>query len=146
MIVSGSAGSNMRPIMKIASYPRVQAGVGGVNIWGAFHHGGKGDLHIADGNLDQYQYLQILEEQLLPFARLTFVHKFVYPDDHARHYRARTLVNFVETEVIEHMEWLAVSPDMNPIENMWSEVTRTMAASANQSTNLAQLRQAVIDA
>jgi hypothetical protein len=38
------------------------------------------------------------------------------------------------------MEWPAVSPDMNPIENMWSEVTRTMEASANQPTNLAELR------
>jgi transposase len=62
-----------------------------------------------------------------------------------RPYRARTLVNFVETEGIEHMEWPAVSPDMNPIENLWSEITRTMDASANQPTNLAELRQAVID-
>ena len=44
------------------------------------------------------------------------------------------------------MEWPAVSPNMNPIENTWSEVTRTMDASTNQPTNLAKLRQAVIDA
>ena len=30
-------------------------------------------------------------------------------------------------------------------ENLWSEVTRTMHANANQPTNLAELRQAVID-
>jgi hypothetical protein len=63
-----------------------------------------------------------------------------------RPHRARTLVNFVETEGIEHMEWPAVSPDMNPIENLWSEITRTLDASANQPTNLAELQQAVIDA
>jgi len=40
--------------------PRVQAWGGGVTISGAFHHGGKCDLHIVAGNLDQYQYLQIL--------------------------------------------------------------------------------------
>ena len=72
---------------------------------------------------------------LLPFARLTFGHNFVY-----QYY------NFMETEGIEHMEWPAVSPDINPIENLGSEVTRTMDASANQPTNLAELRQAVIDA
>ncbi len=44
------------------------------------------------------------------------------------------------------MEWPAVSPDMNPIENLWSEVIHTKDASANQLTNLAELRQAVIDA
>ena len=31
-------------------------------------------------------------------------------------------------------------------ENLWSEVRRTMDASANQPTNLAELRQAVVDA
>ena len=65
----------------------------------------------------------------------------VYKDDNARLHRAR-----METEEIERMEWPTVSRDMNPIENMWSEVTRTMDASANQPTNLAELQQAVIDA
>jgi len=87
----------------------------------------KCDLHIVDGNLNQYQYLHIEE-------------------DNARLQRARTVVNFKETEGIEHMEWPAVSPDMNPIKNMWSEVTHTMDGSAHQPTNLAQLWQVVIDA
>ena len=52
----------------------------------------------------------------------------------------------METEGIEQMEWPAVYLDMNPIENIWSEVTRTLDASANQPTNLAELRQQVIDA
>jgi hypothetical protein len=59
---------------------------------------------MIDGNLDQYQYLQILEERLLPFARLTFGHNIVYQDDNARPHGARTVVNFMETEGIEHME------------------------------------------
>ena len=54
----------------------------GVTIWGALYHGGKCD--IVDGNLNQYQYLQIPEEQLMPFARLTFGHNIVYQDDNAR--------------------------------------------------------------
>jgi len=56
------------------------------------------------------------------------------------------MVNFMETEVIKHMECPAVSPDMNYIGNLWFEVTRTIDASANQPTNLAELRQIVIDA
>jgi len=99
-----------------------------------------------DGNLDQYQYVQILEETLLPFARLTLGHSFVYKDDNTRPHRTCTVVNFTETEGMEHMEWPAMSLDMNPIENMWSKVTRTTDASVNQPTNLAELRQAVIDA
>ncbi|KAK2143471.1 hypothetical protein LSH36_839g05117 [Paralvinella palmiformis] len=66
-------------------------------------------------------------------------------NDNVRPHRARTLVNFMEIEGFEHMELPAVSTDMNPIENMWSEVTHTMDVSANQPTNLEELRQAVID-
>ena len=64
--------------------PSVQTGGDGVTIWGAFHNGGKCDLHIVDGNLNQYQYLQILEEKLLPFARAIFGRNFVYQDDNTR--------------------------------------------------------------
>jgi len=52
----------------------------------------------------------------------------------------------METEGIEYMKWQAVYPDMNPIQNMWSKVTHTMDASANQPTNPAELWQAFIDA
>jgi len=79
----------------------------------------------------------------LPFSRQTFGHNFVYQNDNARHHRSRTLVDFIETEGLEPMEWPTVSPDMNPIENMWSEVTHTMDANTNQPTNLSELRQAV---
>ena len=82
----------------------------------------------------------------MTFTRLTFGHNFVYHDDNARPHRSRTVVNFMETEGIEHLEWPAVSQDINPIENLWSELTCTLDASANQPTNLAELRQAVIDA
>jgi len=82
----------------------VQTGGDGVTIWGGFNYGGKCDIHIVDGNLDQYQYLQILEEKVLAFARLTFEHNFVYQDHNARPHRARTVVNFMETEGIEYMK------------------------------------------
>ncbi len=75
----------------------------------------------------------------MPYARPTFRHNFVYQDDNDRPQRARTVVNCMETEGNEHMEWPAVSPDMNPIETLWSEVTRTMDASANQPANLTEL-------
>ena len=58
----------------------------------------------------------------------------------------RTVVNYMETEGVEHMEWPAGSPDINPIQNMSSEVTRIMDASPNHPTILEELRQAAIDA
>jgi len=59
-----------------------------------------------------------MEKKLLLFARLIFGHNVVYQDDDARPHRARTMVNFMETEGLEHLEWPAVSPDMNHIANL----------------------------
>ena len=59
-----------------------------------------------------------MEERLLPFACLTFGHNVEYQNDNAGPHIARTVVNFTETEGIQHMESPAVSLDMNPIEIM----------------------------
>ena len=41
-----------------------QAGGGGVTVWAAFHSGGKTDLVILDGNLNQHKYRAILEDTI----------------------------------------------------------------------------------
>ena len=61
---------------------------------------------------------------MLPFARATFQDNFVYQDDNAPAHRARTVGTFLEDQGVEHLPWPACSPDMNPIENLWAEVTR----------------------
>ncbi len=52
----------------------------------------------------------------------------------------------MEEEGIKHLPWPAMSPDMNPIENLWAEVSRTMNESVIQPTNVPDMRQAIIDA
>lgn len=126
--------------------PRVQAGGGGFTVWGAFHAGGKSELVVLDGYLNHRGYLQILRETMLPFARGHFAQNFVYQDDNAPAHRARAVADFFEEEEVEHLPWPACSPDMNPIENLWAEVTRRMNKLDHQPTNVAQCRQAVMDA
>ena len=70
--------------------PRVQAGGGGITVWGAVHAYGKSDLIILDDNLDQHKYRRILEQTMLPFARATFLDNFEYQDANAPAHRART--------------------------------------------------------
>ena len=126
--------------------PRVQAGGGGITVWGAFHAGGKSDLIVLDGNLDQQQFIRILENTMLPFATAAFGANFVYLDDNDPAHRARTVTAFLQDQDVEHLPWPACSPDMNPIENLWSEVTRRSNQLAHQPTNVNELRQAVMDA
>ncbi len=124
--------------------PRVQAGGGGVTVWAAFHAGGKTDLVVLNGNLNQFKYRAILEETLLPFARAAFRGNFVFQDDNARPHRARMIQHFLADRGVEHMEWPAMSPDMNPIENLWAELTRQIDNLDQQPPSVRELQQAIV--
>jgi hypothetical protein len=126
--------------------PRVQAGGGGITVWGAFHAGGKTDLVVLDGYLNQHQYIHILQTTLMPFARGFFRNNFVFQDDNAPAHRARRVMIFLEEQEVEHMVWPACSPDMNPIEHLWAEVTRNINNQMHQPTNVRECHQAVVDA
>jgi hypothetical protein len=123
--------------------PRIQAGGGGLTVWGCFHSRGKPDLVFIDGNLNHRRYLDILEAVLLPYARETFGENFVFQDDNAPPHRARAVRDFLQENDVEHLDWPACSPDMNPIENLWAEVTRHLNNQQDQPSNVAELQVAL---
>jgi hypothetical protein len=55
------------------------------------------------------------------------------------------VMDFLEDENVQHMDWLAISPNLNPIESLWSEISRGLNNIDNLPANLAELTQAVVD-
>ena len=53
-------------------------------------------------------------------------------------------MDFLEDENVQHMDWPAMSPDLTPIEDLWSEISRELNNIDNPPTNVAEL--ACIDA
>ena len=123
----------------------MQAGGGGLTVWASFHAGGKPDLVFLEETINQHRYRDILQQTLIPFARATFRDNFVFQDDNARPHRAHMIQDIIQANSIEHMEWPALSPDMNPIENLWAELTRQIDNLDQQPTSVAELRQALIN-
>jgi hypothetical protein len=126
--------------------PRVHSGGGGVTVWAAFHATGKSQLFIIEGNLDHRRYMDILQGVLLPFAQGTFGANFLFQDDNAPAHRARAVLQFMDEQEIDRLPWPAASPDMNPIENLWAELSRQLNLLPNQPTNVAELREALTTA
>ena len=83
--------------------------------------------------MDQYKYIRVLKTKMLPFARRDFQGNFVFQDDAPAH-GARRVMDFLENENVQHMDWPAMSPDLNPVENL-----------DNLPTKVAELTQAVVN-
>jgi hypothetical protein len=54
-------------------------------------------------------------------------------------------MEFFHNKVIEHMACPAMSPDMNPIKNLWSEISRELNKLDYPPTHVTELTQAVVD-
>jgi len=49
---------------------------------------------------------------MLPFARRDFQENAVFQDDNASSHRARRVMDFLEDENVQHIDWPAMSPDL----------------------------------
>ena len=95
-------------------------GGGSVMVWAGISAQGKTDLHVIDnGRLTALRYVnEILDVYVCPYAGAVG-EKFILMDDNACAHRARITDQYLEQATIVHMEWLARSPDLNPIEHAW---------------------------
>ncbi|GFV57970.1 transposable element Tcb2 transposase [Trichonephila clavipes] len=107
----------------------------GVLVWGGIMLGSSTDLHIFDaGSVNGTRYCN---ESLLPYVRIfrgAMSLQFLFMDDNATCHRTVAVEQLLESEDIERMDWLARSPDLNPIEN--SDITQQLLFAAWQLSNL----------
>ncbi|UYV65747.1 hypothetical protein LAZ67_3005315 [Cordylochernes scorpioides] len=65
---------------------------------------------------------EVLEPVVLPY--LQGLPTTIFQQDNARPHMARIVLRFFVNRQIELLPWPARSPDLSPIENMWSMVVQ----------------------
>ena len=95
---------------------------------------------------DAEDYIQTLERYLLPFVDQELVSWWTYMHDGASIHRADRVKHFFEEEEVPVIDWPAKSPDLNPIENLWSLLARAVYADCRQFSNIEELKEAVKEA
>lgn len=88
--------------------------------WGAITIDGPAtDIVKINGRFNSEQYLQILEHHVLPIMNPNRI----YMQDNSPIHTAGRVMEYLGNQPFETMQWCPMSPDLNPIENVWAYIT-----------------------
>ncbi len=98
-----------------------------VMIWGAMSSAGVGSLCFLKTNVTAPVYQDILEHFMLPSADQLFKYAdWIFQQDLAPAHTAKSTKSWLNDHAVGVLDWPANSPDVSPIENLWSIVKRKM--------------------
>lgn len=90
-------------------------------------------------------YQETLEHGLLPYISNDNNIGCIFQQDNAPIHTARSTITWLEERNIEILPWPALSPDLNPIENLWGILTRRVYKNGKQFNTLNELKNAILN-
>ena len=111
------------PLKNRRVQPKIQGGKFSVMFWGSFSKLHTGRLKALEETMNGEKYIQMIEDELIPefnHAKSHFSGDWRLMQDNAPCHRARIVKEFLRRNEVQFIDWPPYSPDLNPIENIWS--------------------------
>ena len=99
-----------------------------VMIWGSMSSEGLGNLIFMKDRINSLVYQSILEDGLLNSTQnINTSGNMIFQQDLAPAHNSKSTRTWLENHNIEVLEWPANSPDLNPIENVWYFIKKSIS-------------------
>ena len=115
-----------------------------IMVWGCMSRSSVGRIQVVNGILNAERYIkEILEPKVLSSAKDMFgLQKFIFQQDGAPCHTAKKCQVWFKSKKVKVLDWPGNSPDLNPIENLWSRLKKLVAA--RRPSNKQELIEAVL--
>ena len=95
-------------------------------VWRAFSANGFTPLYRIEGNLNSGGYIELIQNKLLPAIPTLLPNGGLVQQDNAPVHVSKQTTTFLDNNNIKRIDWPALSPDQNPIENVWGILAKKL--------------------